>query len=244
MYSSISAVIPVYNSSKSIGELCSRLASTLPAIAWDYEIILVDDGSKDDSFDKMKVARQGNSKVKLIRFEKNFGQQNAIMCGLRYSKGDYVVTLDDDLQNPPEEVSLLMNEIKTGYDVVYGIPIERQHSFTRNFGSLMADLLFEVVCGKPIKIRVSSFRVIRRSIADKIVQDNTGFVYISAITLRYTKNIGNIIVTHNQRKYGSSNYNMKKLARLFFNIYINYSRIGSRMAKSDEPQYIIKEMCL
>lgn len=244
MYNSISAVIPVYNSSKSIAELCTRLAETLSSISRDYEIILVDDCSRDDSLEQMKEARQSNPAVRLISLEKNFGQQNAIMCGLRHAKGDYVITLDDDLQNPPEEIASLMRGLELGYDVIYGIPEARQHSSVRNFGSLMADFLFDIVCGKPRKVKVSSFRVMRRSIVDKVIQDKTAFVYISAIILRHTKNIGNVIVVHKQRKYGSSNYTMKKLVKLFFNIYINYSDIGRRVVRNTKPQYTIKDISL
>lgn len=244
MYGSISVVVPVYNSSSSIKELCTRLVKVLTTITNIYEIILVDDNSQDNSFDQMKLARSNNPAVKLIRLSENFGQQNAIMCGLRHAKGEYVITIDDDLQNPPEEIDALMKGIEKGYDVVYGIPTIKKHSTIRNLGSTMADLLFDMVCGKPRKIKVSSFRAMKRPIVEKIIEEKSSFVYISAITLQYTKNIGNVIVMHEQRKYGSSNYNIKKLAKLFYNIYVNYSRVDSKIVKDAKPQYIIKEMYL
>lgn len=244
MYGSISVIVPVYNSSQSIQELCNRLVKTLTAITEIYEIILVDDSSIDDSFIKMKTARSSNNAIKLIRLSENFGQQNAIMCGLRYAKGDYVITIDDDLQNPPEELTKLMKNIEDGYDVVYGIPTAKKHSAIRNFGSLMADHLFNIVCGKPKQVKVSSFRVMRKPIVEKIIKEKASFVYISAITLKHTKNIGNAIVVHEQRKYGSSNYNIGKLAKLFYNIYASYSRNGKRTVQDSKPQYIIKETYL
>ncbi|MGB7604703.1 MAG: glycosyltransferase family 2 protein [Lutisporaceae bacterium] len=244
MYGSISVIVPVYNSSQSIQELCRRLVKALTAITEVYEIILVDDSSIDDSFIKMKTARNSNAAIKLIRLSENFGQQNAIMCGLRHAKGDYVITIDDDLQNPPEELATLMKSIENGYDVVYGIPIARRHSAVRNLGSIMTDHLFNIVCGKPKQVKVSSFRIMKKSIVEKIIEEKASFVYISAITLRHTKNIGNAIVVHEQRKYGSSNYNIKKLAKLFYNIYINYSRISNRMVQNTKPQYVIKESYL
>lgn len=244
MYGSISVIVPVYNSSQSIQELCRRLVKVLTVITEVYEIILVDDSSIDDSFIKMKAARNGNAAIKLIRLSENFGQQNAIMCGLRHAKGEYVITIDDDLQNPPEEITTLMKSIENDYDVVYGIPIAKRHSTVRNLGSIMTDHLFNIVCGKPKQVKVSSFRIMKKSIVEKIIEEKASFVYISAITLRHTKNIGNAIVVHEQRKYGSSNYNIKKLAKLFYNIYINYSRISNRMVQNTKPQYVIKESYL
>jgi undecaprenyl-phosphate 4-deoxy-4-formamido-L-arabinose transferase len=210
----------------------------------NYEIILVDDGSTDESIQQVKEALANDKAIKLISLEGNFGQQNAIMCGLRYAKGDYVITMDDDLQNPPEEIEKLMLELKKGYDVVYGIPRVKQHSGTRNLGSFIANLLFDVVCSKPKGVRVSSFRVLKRSVVESVICEKTSFVYISAATLKYTKNIGNVAVQHEVRKHGSSNYNMVKLLKLFYNIYINYSSVSSIFVQNSKPQYVIKEMIL
>jgi undecaprenyl-phosphate 4-deoxy-4-formamido-L-arabinose transferase len=244
MYSSISVVIPVYNSSASIQELCEGLVKVLSPMSSEYEIIMVDDGSIDKSIQQIKEAAANNKAIKLISLLGNFGQQNAIMCGLRYAKGDYVITMDDDLQNPPEEIKTLMQEMEKDYDVVYGIPRVKQHSGTRNLGSLMANLLFNVVCGKPKSVKVSSFRVLKRSIVENIIAERSSFVYISAATFKYTKNIGNAMVQHEVRKHGSSNYNMLKLLKLFYNIYLNYSRLSSLFVRNRKPQYVIKDMSL
>jgi undecaprenyl-phosphate 4-deoxy-4-formamido-L-arabinose transferase len=166
------------------------------------------------------------------------------MCGFRHAKGDYVITIDDDLQNPPEEIEMLMKEIEKDYDVVYGIPRVKQHSGTRNLGSLMANFLFDVVCGKPRGVRVSSFRVLKRHIVEAVIEEKSSFVYISAATLKYTKNIGNVIVQHEARKHGSSNYNILKLLKLFYNIYINYSSLSKGFIRNNKPQYVIKEKSL
>ncbi|MDF2593538.1 MAG: glycosyltransferase [Clostridia bacterium] len=244
MYSSISVVIPVYNSASSLQELCSKLNALLAVMAKEYEIILIDDGSRDQSVQQIKEALAKYNKIKLICLESNFGQQNAIMCGFRHAKGDYVITMDDDLQNPPEEIETLMKEIEKGYDVVYGIPRLKQHSEVRNFGSLMANFLFDVVCGKPKAVRVSSFRVLKRYIVEAVIEEKSSFVYISAATLKYTKNIGNVIVQHEARKHGSSNYNILKLLKLFYNIYLNYSSLSKGFVRNNKPQYVIKEKSL
>lgn len=244
MYRFISVVIPVYNSASSIQELCARLAVILAVMAEKYEIILVDDGSKDKSVQQIKEALAENKAIKLITLIGNFGQQNAIMCGLRHAKGDYVITMDDDLQNPPEEIETLLKEMEKGYDVVYGIPRVKQHSGTRNLGSLMANLLFDIVCGKPRGVKVSSFRVLKRDIVQSVMEEKSSFVYISAATLKHTKNIGNATVQHEARKHGSSNYNILKLLQLFYNIYVNYSSLSKRFIRNSKPQYVIKEMIL
>ncbi|MDF2531877.1 MAG: glycosyltransferase [Clostridia bacterium] len=244
MYNSISVVIPVYNSASSLQELCSRLNALLAVMAKEYEIILVDDGSQDQSVQHIKEILAKYKEIKLICLERNFGQQNAIMCGFRHAKGDYVITIDDDLQNPPEEIEMLMKEIEKDYDVVYGIPRVKQHSGTRNLGSLMANFLFDVVCGKPRGVRVSSFRVLKRHIVEAVIEEKSSFVYISAATLKYTKNIGNVIVQHEARKHGSSNYNILKLLKLFYNIYINYSSLSKGFIRNNKPQYVIKEKSL
>lgn len=244
MYNSISVVIPVYNSASSLQELCTRLTALLVIMAKEYEIILIDDGSQDKSVQQIKEILAKYKEVKLICLESNFGQQNAIMCGFRHAKGDYVITMDDDLQNPPEEIETLMKELEKGYDVVYGIPRVKQHSGARNLGSLMANFLFDVVCDKPRGVRVSSFRVLKRDIVEAVIEEKSSFVYISAATLKYTKNIGNVTVQHEARKHGNSNYNILKLLKLFYNIYLNYSSLSKGFVRNNKPQYVIKEKSL
>lgn len=242
MWSSISAIIPVYNSRNSLDELYCRLSTVLKRASSKYEIILVDDGSIDNSYEKMLELHYKDNQVKVIRLDGNFGQQNAIMCGFHYAQGEYIITLDDDLQHMPEHIEKLMYKLDEGYDVVYGIAEKKQHSFYRNLGSKMTNHLFNKICSKPEDIRVSSFRVIRRNIISEIIKNDLSFVYLSAITLKITKNIGNVYVKHDTRKYGSSNYNFIKLLKLFVKLYVYYS--DSRFVKlfvSSAPQFKIKD---
>ncbi|KPU45315.1 undecaprenyl-phosphate 4-deoxy-4-formamido-L-arabinose transferase [Oxobacter pfennigii] len=237
----ISVIIPVYNSCNTLDELYSQITKVFND-SFKIEIILVDDGSKDLSFERMSLLSKTDRRVKAIRLDGNFGQQNAIMCGLNYSKGEYVVTMDDDLQHPPQEIHKLYEKILMGYDAVYGIPQVKKHSLIKNIGSIMTDRLFNLICGKPKDIRVSSFRIMTRSAVDTIIKDNTPFVYISAIALKNKMKIGNVTVVHNVRKEGTSGYSLYKLAKLFFKLYIYYSPMSSLKNKSCSPQYIIKDM--
>lgn len=242
MYSSISVVIPVYNSRNSLEELYIKLSLVLQKLTNNYEIILVDDGSTDESYEKMKVLRQGDSKVKVIQLDGNFGQQNAIICGFHHATGDYILNLDDDLQHPPEEIAKLITKLDEGYDIVYGIPLLKQHSFYRNLGSKMTNYLFDKLLSKPVNVKISSFRVIKKSLIDELIKNNSSFVYISAIIFKHTDKVGNIYVKHNSRKHGKSNYNFKKLLKLFIKLYIYYSpSTFLKRFTSSRAQFVIKD---
>lgn len=242
MRNSASVVIPVYNSIDSLEELCERLSKELKNMFHNFEIILVDDGSRDESYIKMKELYEKNNNLKIIKLDGNYGQQNAIKCGFEFAKGDFIITMDDDLQHQPKEIEKIVKKLDQGYDVVYGIPENKKHSFYRNIGTRLTDFLFNRICNKPKTISVSSFRAIKKNILEEIKKDKTSFVYITAITLKITRNIGNVYVEHKSRKYGRSNYNFKKLFMLFLKLYIYYS--GSNLFRpviKENPQYRISE---
>ncbi len=174
---------------------------------------MVDDGSTDDSFSKMCELCDKDPSVKAIKLKKNYGQQNAIMCGLHYAAGDYTVIMDDDLQNPPEEIEKLWIKILEGYDVVYGIPNQKLKGFYRFLGALMRDGLFDIFFPKPHGIKVSSFRIMRRKLVEEITKNKTSFVYISAITFQNRVKAANVNVNHAEREYGRSNYSLLKLCK-------------------------------
>jgi len=245
MWSSGSIVIPVYNSVDSLDELYDRLSEVVKDIFTQYEIILVDDYSKDNSFLKMKEMYNNKKNLKIIKLNRNFGQQNAIKCGFEFATSEFIITMDDDLQHQPEEIMRIMKKMDEGYDVVYGIAQKKEHNFLRNIGSKMTNFLFNVICHKPQDIRVSSFRCFRKNILEEIKKDKTTFVYITAIILKITKNIGNVYVDHKPRKYGKSNYNFLKLTKLFLKLYIYYSdsKVLNKFLKK-EPQFEISESYL
>lgn len=242
MHTDISVVIPVFNSGKSLEKLYMRLTAVLEKLCSSFEIIFIDDGSQDDSYDQVCRLQEKDARIKAVRFQKNFGQQNAIMCGLRYAKGDYVVTMDDDLQNPPEEIAKLLIKLKEGFDAVYGIPIQKMHSAGRNLGAAARDKVFSMICRKPRDIKLSSFRVMNQRLVSRIIQDKTSFVYISAIILKNTTNIGNVLVEHYPRIYGSSNYSFVRLAELLIKIFINYSRLCTFVKVTSSPQYVVSDI--
>ncbi|MFW6035210.1 MAG: glycosyltransferase family 2 protein [Halothermotrichaceae bacterium] len=242
MGNSISVVIPVYNAADSLVELYQRLVSTIQKITDDFEIVMVDDHSVDKSYKQMLKLHKKDNRVKVIRLAENFGQQNALICGFNYISGNYVVTLDDDLQHRPEDIVKLYNTIKNGYEVVYGIPEDRDYNLYRKLGSKITNILFGLITPKKSDIRVSSFRIMTRKIIKKIIKEKSAFVYISVIILKHTDNIGNIYVSHKSRKHGKSNYTFIKLARLFIKLYIYHGNFPFlKILSSKKPQFIISE---
>ncbi len=242
MEDSISVVIPVYNAANSLDELYQRLINTLQKITDNFEIIMIDDFSKDNSYDKILQLHKKDNRIKAIKLAKNFGQQNALICGFNYVKGDFVVTLDDDLQHRPEDIIALYKTIKKGYEVVYNIPVERKYSFYRKIGSKITNYLFAFITPKKSEIRVSSFRIMSRKLIEKIIKYKAAFVYISVIILKHTDNIGNIYVSHKNRRYGKSNYNILKLIRLFIKLYIYHGNLSIlKLFRSKKPQFIIED---
>lgn len=223
---SVSVVIPVYNSYYSIEEVVCRTIKSLEQINVEHEIILVDDFSKDDSLRKLNELEKKYNRINIIALKENHGQQAAIKIGMGVARGDFIVTMDDDLEQQPEDLKLLINKINAGYDVVYGVYKNEKYPTYRKLGSKLVDLFFTLGLNKPQNIRVGSFRIIKRKIIDEILMDDTPFVYISAIILRITKNIGNVYVNHKDRKYGNSNYNFMKLLKLFMNLFYYYKIAG------------------
>ncbi|MBK5245061.1 MAG: glycosyltransferase family 2 protein [Eubacteriaceae bacterium] len=220
----ISIVIPVYNSSESIKELVTRIVTTLEKEEATFEIILVDDFSKDDSVKMITELNKNDPRVIVMALKNNSGQQVAIKTGMKLAAGDVVITIDDDLEYQPEDIPLLLSALKKSGDVVYGIPNREGYPLYRQFGSNLVDLFFNICLHKPKDIRVGSFRILNRKTVNQIIDDKIPFVYITAITLTLTKNIGNVTVNHQERKYGKSNYNLKKLTKLFLNLFYYYRK--------------------
>lgn len=229
-----SVVIPVYNSHHSIEEVVLRIIKTLESLDQTFEIILVDDLSKDNSLEKLKELNERDSRVHVIALQENHGQQGAIKIGMGASKGSFIITMDDDLEHQPEDLPLLISEINKGYDVVYGIPENKKYPFYRKLGSKLVDVFFTVGLNKPRNIKIGSYRMINRKTVDRILSDHTPFVYLTAITLKFTKNIGNVSVQHVERKYGKSNYNFVKLAKLFMKLFFYYRIAGKSKGLSSE----------
>ncbi|GAB4296152.1 MAG: glycosyltransferase family 2 protein [Marinilabiliales bacterium] len=217
----ISVVIPVYNSSKAIEELIIRLKNTFNDIKRSFEIVLVDDNSQDNSWEVMQDVKIKNRdiSIKLIKLAENFGQHKATFCGIEHSSGDYIITIDDDLQHPPEEIpKLLTKQEETLADVVYASYIDKKHKKVRNFASKAIKKTLKKIDNSPGD--GSSFRLIKREIAQKILQQHRVFVYIDELILWYTRNIAFVPVKHDERKYDKSNYTNAKLAEMSVKIFL------------------------
>jgi undecaprenyl-phosphate 4-deoxy-4-formamido-L-arabinose transferase len=238
----ISIVVPVYNGRNSLAELYSAIKKTAAVNKLEFELILVDDHSPDQSYQKILKLHNQDNRVKGIRLAQNFGQQNAIFCGFKYAVGDYIITMDDDLQHRPQDINLLYQQIKKGYDVVYAIPEERAHSFYRRLGSKLTNWLFNLITLKSEQTRVSSFRIITREIMQKIKLSDKSFIYLSAIILEEKPEIANIYTKQQQRKYGQSNYNFFKLLKLFIKLYLYYGKLPFlKYLRLEKKQYLIAE---
>ncbi len=223
-----SIVIPVYNSAESLHELCSRIDVAMSNFA--YEIILVDDGSKDESWNVIsQLQDSSNGKISGIRFSRNYGQHSALLCGFTFSTGDFVITMDDDLQHPPEEISKLIHkQTETNADVVYGIYITKQHSAARNAGSFYVRKSAEVTGGNTGY--GSSFRLIKKFIVDKIAANQaSSFYYLDELFYWYTTTFSRVDVEHHPRKFGVSGYSFSKLLKLYGDIVFTYSSFPLRL---------------
>lgn len=225
----ISIIIPVYNSELTLIELTERLIKTLEN-NYSFEIIFVNDGSKDNSYNSCKDLALKNKKIKFVSFYKNFGQINAVLAGMKESNGDICILMDDDLQNPPEEIPKLVSEINKGYDFVYGIPEKMNQNFMRLISSKIAFLMSELMFDKPKNLYPTSFTAIKNNVIKEIIKYEGPYPYVAGLILRVTKNGTNVIVKQLPRKVGKSQYNLIKLLRLWLSGFTNFSIIPLRIA--------------
>lgn len=217
----ISICIPVYNAEDTIERLYDRICQELKGE--DLEFVLVNDSSRDQSEKICTRLAEKNANIAFISLRKNFGEHNAVMCALHYCTGDYAVIVDDDFQNPPEEIINLIREGEKGYDVVYSQFSTKNHSFLRNLGSCFNDRIATWLLGKPKNLYLSSFKVINRGMINEILKYTGPFPYIDGLILRATDNVSSVVVSHNKREVGRSNYTLGKLVSLWLNMFVNFS---------------------
>jgi glycosyltransferase involved in cell wall biosynthesis len=218
----LSIVIPVYNSERTIGPLVEQLQVCLAEQT--FEIVLVNDGSKDRSESVCQQLATRYSTVRFVSLRRNFGEFNAVLCGLNHTTGLYAVIIDDDFQNPPEAINTLVDTAEAGqFDVVYSRYAQKQHHWFRNLGSWLVNTLTTYSLDKPRELYLSSFKVIRREVINEIIRYRGPYPYIDGLIFRVTRNVGSVEVPHNSRADGRSTYTFRKLVSLFLNVFIGYS---------------------
>lgn len=217
----ISIVIPCYNTSDIIFKMMQEIKNEMDKIQEaDYEVILVDDFSpkREEVLQRLKQVYESYDFVKVIELAKNTGQHNAIMAGLNYASGDIIVGMDDDMQTHPSQLKVLLDELKKGYDIVYGYYPEKKHGLFRNFGSWVNYESVRILIGKPKELKTSSYWVIRKYVRDEAIRYTQSFTYLQGVFLRITRNISSIPIQHYERQIGESNYSFKSLIKLWGNI--------------------------
>ncbi|WP_144182670.1 glycosyltransferase family 2 protein [Elioraea rosea] len=226
----LSIVVPVYNGAATVGALVAALETL--EVPGGLEIVLVNDGSPDNSGEVCR-ALLGRSAVPITYVEhaRNYGEHNAVMTGLRHARGAYVITMDDDLQNPPEEVvRLFLHTRDGGYDVVYTRYAEKKHEGWRNLGSRFANRVADILIDKPRGLYLSSFRCMSRVVVDGVTRYEGPFPYVDGLIMQVTQRIGSLEVMHLPRAHGVSNYTLRRLVRLWLNLAVNFSLLPLRFA--------------
>ncbi|MCR4924838.1 MAG: glycosyltransferase family 2 protein [Clostridiales bacterium] len=217
----LSICIPVYNGSDTIGALVDALQNAFAGK--DIEIVMVNDGSKDNSSLVCQSLVKKYDNVRFIDLRRNYGEHNAVMCALNYCTGDYAAIIDDDLQNPPEEIFKLLDEAQKGYDVVYAKYHKKRHSLFRNLGSKINDMLATWLMEKPKNLYLCSFKLINRAVINEIIKYKGPFPYVDGLILRATNSFSSVYVEHKSRESGSSNYTLSKLIHLCLSMFVNFS---------------------
>ena len=237
-----SVVIPVYNSEKTLVELHSRLAGVMSGMEGGYEIILVDDGSRDGSWAVMANLSSEDDGVKAIRLAGNFSQHNALLCGFRHARGEYVITLDDDLQNPPEEIPKLVERLMEGYDAVYGVWEKSYQPLHRRLISIIGRRILSLVTGIDAT-GLTTFRAIRRPVVDAVLAFESRYVNLGAYISLSSKKTASVKVKHQPRREGGSNYTLGKLLEFAFTFIMAALalRFGIFSGASGQP-YSISEI--
>jgi glycosyltransferase involved in cell wall biosynthesis len=227
--SKFSVVIPVYNSEKILPETIRRTVHFFESRGLQYELILVNDNSPDQSWSIIEEAAKRNKKIAGVRLLKNYGQHTAVLCGFEHSTGDYVITMDDDLQNPPEEIIHLIEKARTGHDLVFGKFHQKRHALYRRMGTKVIDYLNFKIFNKPEEITLSNFRIIHRAVIERIATFRTSYPYIPGLLLMFAEKPANVAVEHHPRKIGKSNYGIIRILELVGRILFNYSAYPLKM---------------
>lgn len=225
-----SIVIPVFNSVGVVGQTIDEVVAVFERAGLRYELILVNDGSKDGSWELI-AARAGSQKhVVALNLLQNYGQHHANLAGLREATGDFVITMDDDLQNPPDQALLLIDEAMKGHDVVFGRFERKQAPGYRRLGSTLINLVNRRIFAQPPGLAVSNYRILRRDVVDRIARSRTAHPYLTGQALMYSHSPTDVVVRHEPRRVGKSNYGLTRILSLVLAILFSYSLFPLRAA--------------
>jgi undecaprenyl-phosphate 4-deoxy-4-formamido-L-arabinose transferase len=226
----ISVVVPVYNGSKTLDMLVQRVGVVLEKVAVSYELILVNDGSPDDSWEVITRLANSHPWIRGINLMRNFGQHNATLCGIRSARFELTVTLDDDLQNPPEELPRLLAKLNEGYDVVYGVSHKRQRDWWRSAFSALVKSAISIAMGLPKVRDISAYKVFRSHLCRAFETSNSPDVLVDVLLTWGTNRFASVEVDEAPRAVGESNYNFWKLIRVSLLVLTSYTTLPLRVA--------------
>ena len=229
---SISVVIPVYNAELTLNNLYKQLIPAMEQVTANFEVIFVEDCGNDNSWNIIQELSTNDNRVKGLKLSKNYGQHNALLCGIRAAQYEMLLTMDDDLQNPVSEIQVLINKLTEGYDVVYGYPNKGQHGLFRNFASRITKRALQGAMGVKTARNVSAFRAFKTQLREAFVDFNNPSISIDVLLTWATNNFATVQVKHAPRAAGESNYTLKKLIVHALNLMTGFSALPLHIASA------------
>ena len=226
----VSVVVPVYNSASTVARLVSDVGAVLDRTGGTYEIILVNDGSEDDSWETITKMVAAHDMVRGVDLTRNYGQHNALLCGVREARYEVIVTIDDDLQHPPEEIPRLVAALEQGHDLIYGVPEQEQHGLWRPLASKLVKLMLRTTMGATAAEKVSAFRVFRRPLREAFRSYRGPFVSLDVLLGWATVRVGAVRVRHDTRLTGDSQYGVRRLLTHAANLVTGMSVLPWQLA--------------
>jgi len=226
----LTVVVPVFNAANSLAALADRLEAALAKTGSDYEVLFVNDGSRDDSWEKIRAFNARNPRLKGVNLMRNYGQHNALLCGIRAARGEIVVTMDDDLQHRPEDIPKLLEKLADGNDVVYGTPIDQRHGLWRDLASAVTKLVLRKTLGAETAGRISALRAFRAPLREAFASYHGSFVNVDVLLSWGGARFAFVPLEHEARGTGESNYTFYMLVTHAFNMITGYSVLPLQLA--------------
>jgi glycosyltransferase involved in cell wall biosynthesis len=226
----VSVVVPVYNSAGTLNQLIERLQPVLQSIGEEFEAVLVNDGSRDGSWEVIESLAAQRPWVRGICMMRNYGQHNALLCGIRHARYPITLTIDDDLQHPPEEIPKLLAKLEEGFDVVFGTPEREQHGLWRDLASVITKIVLQKAMGAQTARRVGAFRALRTDLRRAFAEYRSPYVSIDVLLTWGTTRFAHLPVRHDPRTVGKSNYTMRKLMAHALNMMTGFSIVPLQLA--------------